>query len=111
MEENPNPANEGRSGAIDERIIIARDKVSPTPNERTLKVWGILAPYLKSKEISMWDLICFCTGFLAKQIVFFDYLKEPVILIGKYVMNLHYLFPDIVDTLSPDEEKENGLLK
>ncbi len=81
------------SEITEERIDFV-DSLISSPQKRTIKVYEVIMRHNKefeSSQISNWDIVCFCVGYLAGQVAVFPWLSLPVKNLGQYILNTHYI--------------------
>lgn len=71
-----------------QQLIEAVDKVKESPDNRAMRVYNVLKI---NSELTNWDIICFCSQFLASQIHALPWLKVPVKHLSQLIYTQHYV--------------------
>lgn len=83
--------------SINEEDIIKRDAETPAPEVRAGYIYKLLKEH--GPELTNWDLLCFCSEYLASQLAVYDWLSPmSVRIITIRVMEAHYYRDDIPET-------------
>lgn len=83
--------DESLDNSIKERkqqLIDAVDKVKESPDSRALRVYNLIKD---NPKVTNWDVICFCSQFLASQIHSLPWLNAPVKVLSRLIYTQHYV--------------------
>lgn len=67
-------------------IIEAVDNLYPSPQARANTIWAIIQTVPSLRNLSEWDLLCFCVEYIAMQSQQFLFIEEE----AKHLVNLLY---------------------
>jgi hypothetical protein len=69
--------------------IQESDQISPSPEDRAAVVLAFIRQHMP--DLTNWDLICFCSNYLAAESLSIQWLQPPAKEITRLVYTAHYL--------------------
>lgn len=76
-------------------VISEVDRLKSPPGERAMRIWNIIksinGKLPRDKEITDWDLMCFCAEYLGSQSLAYPWLQSSIKPVLSLIYNQHYL--------------------
>lgn len=87
-----------------EERIAARDKISPSPEQRAAHLWAEIQRL--NPKPTQWDIVCFCTEALGVIAAHHEFLQAVVKQLNRTVYTAHYYTDTPIDSCLELASKE-----